>query len=79
MIDNSEKIYFLPGDRVTLKQDIPNKPIMVVEKKATKLIKNDESQDSRSFLQGIICFWFTLDGHLEKASFNTKDLIHYDR
>ena len=30
-----EKIYFMPGDIVTLKQDIPNKPQMIVVKKET--------------------------------------------
>ena len=34
------KIYFLPGDVVTLKQDIPNKPIMLVIRKETSLLKN---------------------------------------
>ena len=29
------KQYFLPGDVVTLRQDIPNKPIMLVVKKET--------------------------------------------
>ena len=28
-----EKVFFQPGDLVTLKQDIPNKPIMIVVKK----------------------------------------------
>ena len=28
-----EKVYFMPGEVVTLKQDIPNKPVMIVVKK----------------------------------------------
>ena len=32
---SEEKIYFLPGDVVTLKQNIPNKPKMIVLKKET--------------------------------------------
>ena len=30
-----DKIFFMPGDVVTLKQDIPNKPTMLVLKKET--------------------------------------------
>ena len=32
----TDKIYFNPGDMVTLRQDIPNKPTMIVVKKITK-------------------------------------------
>jgi len=39
MMDN-DKIYFQPGDLVTLKKDIPNKPIMIVVKKVTSVFKN---------------------------------------
>ena len=36
------KVYFLPGDVVTIKQVIPNKPTMIVVKKITSTFKNDE-------------------------------------
>lgn len=32
-------VYFTPGQVVTLKQDIPNKPIMLVIKKVTSVFK----------------------------------------
>lgn len=67
------KIYFLPGDVVTLKQDIPNKPIMLVIKKETSLLKNKVSEDN--ILKGIKCRWFTTDGQLQEAIWNTKDLF----
>jgi len=73
MIAN-DKIYYLPGDIVTLRQDIPNRPTMLVVKKVKssirvgKEIKND-------FFQGILCRWFTSDGLLQEAVFNTKDLL----
>jgi hypothetical protein len=35
-----EKIFFMPGDIVTLKQDIPNKPVMLVIKKETCIFKH---------------------------------------
>lgn len=67
-----DKIYFNAGDVVTLKQDIPNKPIMVVVKKASYIFKHDT--DKKSALKGIKCMWFTKDGQIQEYIFNTKDL-----
>lgn len=67
-----DKVFFTPGMLVTLKQDLPNKPIMYVVRKKTLTIKGD---DNAKFLQGIVCRWFTTDGHLEENVFSTKDLI----
>lgn len=67
-----EKIFLMPGDVVTLKQEVPNKPTMIVVKKKTMTIKGEEPG---KFLQGIICRWFTTDGHMEENLFSTKDLI----
>ena len=69
MMDN-DKIYFQPGDLVTLKKDIPNKPVMIVVKKVTTVFKNE----NESSLKGIRCRWFTKDGLLQEAIWNTKDL-----
>ena len=69
-----DKIYFLPGDCVTLKQDIPNKPIMIVVKKETSIFKNQVTEPTSS-LKGIKCRWFTTEGELQEAVFNTKDLL----
>lgn len=68
-------IYFNPGDVVQLKQDIPNKPIMIVVKKETCLFKHDRRvDDKRPILKGIRCRWFTSTGELQENVFNTKDL-----
>ncbi len=69
-------IYFNPGDVVQLKQDIPNKPIMIVVRKETSIFKHDQKRlmDKKSILIGIKCRWFTKDGALQEAIFNTKDL-----
>ena len=74
MIEN-EKIYFLPGDVVTLKkhEQIPNSPTMIVVKKITKTINTQSLKGD--FFQGILCRWFTNTGQLQEAPFNTKDLI----
>lgn len=68
-----EKIYFMPGEVVTIKQDIPNKPVMIVLKKETNVFKN--CGNAESSLRGIKCRWFTADGYIQEAVFNTKDLI----
>lgn len=69
-------IYFNPGDVVILKQDIPNKPVMIVVKKETSLFKHDRRlDDKRPILKGIRCRWFTTSGELQENIFNTKDLI----
>lgn len=68
-----EKIFFMPGDVVTLRQDIPNKPVMLVLKKETSMFKNKQGEDS--ILRGIKCRWFTVSGELQEAVFNTKDLV----
>ena len=69
-----EKIYFNPGDIVSLKQDIPNKPTMLVVKKEVFVFRNQkETQDNG--LKGLRCRGFASDGSLQEAVFNTKDLI----
>lgn len=70
-----ENIYFSPGQVVRLKQDIPNKPKMLVIRKETSLFKHDQKRtDKRPILIGIRCRWFTTTGEMQEAIFNTKDL-----
>ena len=70
----NEKIYFQPGDVVTIRQDIPNKPTMLVVQKETREFKDGPNM-REDFLIGIKCRWFTVDGYLQEAIFNTKDLV----
>lgn len=65
-----DKIYFTPGQLVVLKHDLPNKPVMMVVRKETSIFKNTGD----NILRGIRCRWFTTDGTLQEAIFNTKDL-----
>ena len=69
---NDNKQFFLPGDVVTLRQDIPNKPTMIVVKKITKTIRTGNVKND--FFQGILCKWFTTVGEMQESIFNTKDL-----
>lgn len=68
-----EKIFFMPGDLVTLKKDLPNKPTMLVISKVTSLLRNKLSEDN--ILKGIKCVWFDKNGCDHERIFNTKDLI----
>lgn len=69
-----EKVFLNPGELVTLKQNIPNKPIMIVVKKETSVFKHDRLNDKKPILIGIRCRWFTTNGELQEATFSTKDL-----
>ena len=68
-----ENIFYRPGDIVTLRQNIPNKPKMIVIKKETFLFKNN-MEDKKNGLKGIRCRWFTTTGAMQEAVFNTKDI-----
>lgn len=68
----NEKIYFTPGDTVRCKQ-LPDAPLMYVLRKKELAFKDAENKSK--ILQGIICRWFTADGLLQEAVFNTKDLL----
>lgn len=68
MMENNEKVYFLPGDLVKFRRDLPNSPTMLVVKKVTSKYK------TTSYFQGILCRWFTTEGLLQEAVWNTKDI-----
>ena len=72
-----QKIFLNPGEIVTLKQDITNKPVMIVVKKETSIFKHDIKRlnDKKPILIGIRCRWFTTTGELQEATFSTKDLV----
>jgi len=70
---NDTKQFFLPGDVVTLRQELPNKPTMLVVRKVTKTIRTQDVKND--YFQGILCKWFTANGELQESIFNTKDLI----
>ena len=71
----NEKVYFLPGDIVQLKQQVPNKPTMIVVQKKTKTIRPSKEEDKKDFFQGMLCMWFTTTGELLEHIFSTKDLV----
>lgn len=70
-----DKIMFLPGDLVTIRQDIPNKPVMLVVRKESTIFKDENKLNS---LKGIRCRWFTVNNELQESVWNTKDLVKVD-
>lgn len=70
-----ENIYFKPGDVVQIKQNIPNKPLMIVVKKETSSLFKNNVEDKKNVLRGIRCRWFTTTEEMQEAVWNTKDLI----
>ena len=71
-ISPEEKIYFQPGDICEMKQDIPNKPRMIVHRIERSIMKNVSGKD---YLRGVRCRWFSTDQKLQEGVFSTKDLI----
>lgn len=71
MEEEKEKIYFKPGDTVILKQNIPNRPKMVVVCKVSSYLRNPKT----NYFKGIKCRWFSNNLELQESIFNTKDLL----
>jgi hypothetical protein len=53
-MDKIDKQFFLPGDIVEVRQDIPYKPTMLVVKKVMK-INRLRNSETTNFFQGILC------------------------
>ena len=75
MIESEVKQYFLPGDSVTIRQNIANKPEMYILKKIKNTIRtNIDKENKNDYFQGFLCRWFTKEGCIQEAVYNTKDL-----
>lgn len=72
---NDAHQYFIPGDIVTIRHDIPNKPIAWVVEKVSRNIKNRDTGEQESTFLGIKCRWFNANGDLQEAIFSTKDIM----
>lgn len=70
-----EKVFYLPGEVVTLRQDISYKPKMIVVKKETMTFRPSKDEKRDDYFIGIRCRWFSTEGVLQEAVFNTKDLL----
>lgn len=68
-----DKVYFVPGELVTIRQELPNKPIMLVVGKETMSFRMSDQKSDQ--FKGMRCRWFTASGEMQEAVFSTKDLI----
>lgn len=76
-----DKVFFTPGEVVTLKQKIANTPEMIVKTVDKTSFRDSDSQfkENKPILFGITCFWFTDSMEYQEKRFNTKDLIHVSK
>ena len=71
---DENRVYYNAGDVVTVRHDIPNKPVMwVVEKCVRSLFKKETNEMENVFL-GIKGRWFDKNQVLHEELFSTKDL-----
>lgn len=73
--DLDEKVYYNPGDLVTIKHDLENKPIMWVVEKTSRSLYNKDTNEKENVFLGIKCRWFDANQVLQEALFSTKDLV----
>ena len=52
---DDERVYFNPGDIVTIKHNIENKPKMFVVEKCTRSMYNKETNEKENVFLGIKC------------------------
>jgi len=69
----NDKIFYNPGDLVQLKNNVSNKPEIMLVHSVDKMKRRDVEVDR---LLGITCIWFTDFGELQKFRFDSKDLKH---
>lgn len=69
-LNQEEKVYFTPGDVVTLDKNIDFTPKMYVIRKEMSYLKGE---NKANFL-GIRCRWFDKNFGIQEAVFDTKDL-----
>lgn len=74
-MEDQDKFFYTPGMRVKCAK-LSNAPEMYVLRKKELVFKDGE--DKAKTLQGIVCRWFTTDGLLQEAVFNTKDISRID-
>jgi hypothetical protein len=74
MMYEDKRVFFHAGDLVQLKQDLPNKPIMMVVKIPKIKINEENNKFTKPVLLGVTCCWFTVTGEYQEKTFNTKDL-----
>lgn len=52
---DENRVFYNPGDIVTVKHDVPNKPVMFVIEKCTRSLFNKDTQEIENVFLGIKC------------------------
>lgn len=71
----NDRVFFNPGDLVTLKKDVDSKPSKMLVSTVDKIRRGSQEVDKDRLL-GITCVWFTSGGEVQKFRFDSKDLKH---
>ena len=69
------RVYFNPGDIVTVRHDVENKPQMWVIEKSVRSMYNKETNEKENIFLGIKCRWFDKNQVMQEGLFSTKDLL----
>ena len=72
---DDNKIFYNPGDCVTIRHNIANKPEMWVVEKISRSIYNNDTKEKENIFLWIKCRWFDDNKCLQEGLFSTKDLI----
>jgi hypothetical protein len=65
--------FLAPGDLVTVRHDIPNKPVGWIVEKVNKTVRGADGELSSMFI-GMKVRWFDKNQDLQEAIISTKDL-----
>jgi len=71
---DENKVFYNPGDLVTIKHDVDNKPKMFVVEKVVRSMVSKETQEMENVFLGIKCRWFDKNQVMHEELFSTKDL-----
>lgn len=71
---DDNKVFYNPGDLVTIKHDVDNKPKMFVVEKVVRSMVSKETQEMENVFLGIKCRWFDKNQVMHEELFSTKDL-----
>lgn len=72
---DENKVFYNPGDLVTIKHDVDNKPKMFVVEKVVRSMVSKETQEMENVFLGIKCRWFDKNQVMHEELFSTKDLL----
>ena len=70
----TKMVFFKSGEIVRLKQNVINRPEMIVDSIPKARMPREGEDKKKSVLLGVKCYWFTSTGFYQEKTFNSKDL-----